>query len=105
MRLRPDETDLVGRWRMADGIVQPDPTSRRIERLVTKHLRHLGCDASGWDELYRDPDDGRLWELTYPESDVEGGGPPRLTCIPEDVARRKYGTAVDRARMVAPGQR
>ena len=45
-----------------------------------------------WSVLFRDPGDGRLWELTYPESGSQGGGPPRLTCIDADVARKKFGS-------------
>jgi hypothetical protein len=58
-------------------------------------LRRLGSDPSGWDTLYRDPNDGRLWELTFPDSDSEGGGPPRLACLDVDAAREKYGAVVD----------
>jgi hypothetical protein len=70
-----------------------DP-SGRIHELVRSHLSKLGCDASGWETLYVDPVDGRLWELTYPQSGLHGGGPPELRCLTRDEARRKYGDAV-----------
>jgi hypothetical protein len=63
--------------------------------LIANHLVQLGADSSGWSELYRDPDDSRLWELTWPQSETHGGGPPRLICIPVDAARAKYGAIVD----------
>jgi hypothetical protein len=94
MKLRPDETDLVGQWRRVGDAVEADATARRIERLIAGELQQIGNDVSGWDVLYRDPNDGRLWELTYPNSERHGGGPPRLTCIAHEAARRKYGELV-----------
>jgi hypothetical protein len=91
MKLGPNETVLVGGWQLLDGRVQADTTCKRIEHLVSTQLIRLGSDASGWDELYRDPADGRLWERTYPCSESEGGGPPQLTWISRDAALAKYG--------------
>lgn len=95
MNLGPDETDLIGSWRMVDGAVDADATARRIDLLVRTQLQRLGSDPSGWDTLFRDPIDERLWELTYPAGDTQGGGPPRLTCLSAESARRKYGGIVD----------
>lgn len=92
MKLLPDETDLVGRWRLVGNTIESDSMCRRIERLTTDQLTKLGSDPTGWDTLFKDPADGRYWELTYPQSDSEGGGPPRLTYIHDDEAKRKYGT-------------
>jgi len=89
------ETDLVGAWLMKREKVVADPIYQRIEWLISQHLVQLGADSSGWDELYRDPSDDRLWELTWPQSEMHGGGPPRLTCLTIDSARRKYGAVVD----------
>jgi hypothetical protein len=71
-----------------------DATCRRIEQLIAQHLIELGCDSSGWDVLYRDPQDARLWELTYPQGHLHGGGPPRLTWLAATQAREKYGLAI-----------
>ncbi len=96
MKLKPEEHDLIGSWRMQRDRVVADPIATRIQWLIGEHLLHLGTDASGWDELYRDPEDGRLWELTLPQSEMHGGGPPRLTCLSIDEARRKYGAVAER---------
>jgi hypothetical protein len=93
--LAAHETDLVGAWQMKLEKVIADPICERIEWLISNHFVQLGTDASGWDELYRDTGDGRLWELTWPQSEMHGGGPPRLTCIAIDTARAKYGAVVD----------
>lgn len=95
MRLLPNETDLVGNWRFVNNAIEADSTCHRIERLVRDQLTKIGTDATGWDTLYRDPQDGRYWELTYPESESEGGGPPRLSTIEKDAAQRKYRGIVE----------
>lgn len=95
MKLSSDDMDLLGQWLLKGNKVVADETCRRIEWLVDLHLIHLGSDASGWDDLYRDPIDGRLWERTWPKSEMHGGGPPRLRCVTVDDARKKYGAIAD----------
>lgn len=95
MKLLPEENDLIGKWKLGGNTLERDSTARRIDRLIKEQLGQLGTDRTGWDVLYKDPGDGRLWELTYPESDSEGGGPPRLTQLDRDSARNKYGSIVD----------
>ncbi|NJN05218.1 MAG: hypothetical protein HC814_00745 [Rhodobacteraceae bacterium] len=95
MKLTADEVDLLGHWLMKGSSIVPDETCKRIKALVSEHLILLGSDPSGWDDLYRDPCDGRLWERTWPESATHGGGPPRLSHLAADAARKKYGTIVD----------
>jgi len=73
---------------------QPNETeledSQRIRWLIDAHLVRVTTDASGWRVLYRDPSDDRLWELSYPRSEMHGGGPPKLTCIPRQQAEAVY---------------
>jgi hypothetical protein len=94
-KLAPDETELVGQWLTRTRKIAADPTCARIEWLVSQHLVPLGTVGSGPDELYRDPESGRLWERTWPQSQLPGGGPPRLAQIAPDAARAKYGTLAD----------
>jgi hypothetical protein len=91
MKIQPTETQLTGKWPSRDGRAVADETCERINELVRSHLQKLGHDASGWEVLYRDPDDGRLWELTYPQSGLQGGGPPQLRCLTTAEAKKKYG--------------
>jgi hypothetical protein len=91
IKLRPDETQLTGRWVRAGSKVVGDDTCARIHRLTSELLVELVRDASGWNTLYRDPQDGRLWELSYPKGDLHGGGPPQLSCIAERRAKDVYG--------------
>lgn len=90
--ITPDETEITGKWVFFEGRNRADENCQRIRRLVDSHLRELGRDRSGWDSLYRDPNDGRLWELTYPQSEMQGGGPPQLRCLSTEAAQRKYGS-------------
>jgi len=85
------ETEIRGKWIKVGGRVEADDQCRRIEDLVARHLREVGRDATGWDRLFVDPQHGRYWELTYPESELHGGGPPRLRNIQVSEARAKYG--------------
>ena len=86
--LQPNEVDLIGAWVPSVAGVEGDLTCRRIRWLIEARLERVG--AGDWAVLYVDPHDGRLWELTYPHSEMHGGGPPRLTAISLDDARAKY---------------
>ncbi len=92
--LRSDEIVLEGLWLLSEGKVVSDDVSERIGFLVTRSLVKVVADRSGWETLYRDPRDNRLWGLTYPESPQHGGGPPKLVLLPPEVAESKYGVAV-----------
>lgn len=95
LKLAADETELVGRWQARGPRITSDAICARIERLISDYLVSLGTDESGWDALYRDPLTGRLWELTWPQSDQHGGGPPRLRLVHADEVRSKYGLVTD----------
>lgn len=88
MKLGAKETDLTGKWIVAAGKVVADETCQRIKSLVSQHLEKVA--GGGWDTLYKDPEDGRYWELTYPESHLHGGGPPRLSNLSYEQASMKY---------------
>ncbi len=88
--LKPTEDDLVGAWVVEGAQVHGDASCLRIEWLIRERLEPLGRDETGWNTLFRDARDGRLWELTYPQSDLHGGGPPRLSAIDSQAAEAKY---------------
>jgi hypothetical protein len=90
--LRPDESRLVGAGVSSSVGFTADLTVRRIEDLVAHHLQFIGTDRTGWDKLYLDRSDERLWEMTYPESQMHGGGPPTLSVISANDASRKYSS-------------
>lgn len=90
-RLAPHETVLEGHWLEADGRVVADDAEQRISHLLRESLERLASRDDGWAILFRDPSDGRLWELTYPHGEWHGGGPRKLMCLAEDAARESYG--------------
>jgi hypothetical protein len=90
MELQPDEIVLTGNWLVEGGSVTADDVCRRIEWLIESRLEHLAADSSGWDTLYRDPRDGRLWEHTYSQGEMHGGGPPQLKVVSPENAAAKY---------------
>jgi hypothetical protein len=88
--LQPNENDLIGKWIKVGGHVDGDDTDKRIDWLTSEILKKLAVTDGGWATLFRDNSDRRYWERTYPQSAMHGGGPPRLTCISEEEARKKY---------------
>jgi immunity protein 27 of polymorphic toxin system len=88
--LKPDETALIGHWLVQGVTVVADETCRRIETLLSGQLVEMGHTRDGWSTLFRDPIDGRLWERTYPQSHMQGGGPPALHWVAPELALAKY---------------
>ena len=91
MKLKPTETSLNGRWELLAGKMIADDVCKRIEDLKSNYLEKITTDASGWDTLYRDPQDGRYWELVYLQAEMHGGGPPSLLNVSAAEALSKYG--------------
>jgi len=89
--LKSGEVELRGAW-LADGSrMHADGVCGRIDWLLRNRLERIGSDSSGWLVLFRDPGDGRYWELSYPKGEMHGGGPPALTAIHTDEVRARYG--------------
>ena len=88
--IESNETKLTGKWIFTDGIVKEDDISKRIKDLVVNYLLEIATDESGWYKLYKDPNDHRYWELSYPQSDLQGGGPPLLTNLSKVEAKERY---------------
>jgi hypothetical protein len=87
---RPDEHLLTGRWIMADGRIEADETAQRIEALTADVLSWLADSSDGWSSLHLDGRDGRIWELTYAQSEMHGGGPPSLAEVTRADAANRY---------------
>ena len=88
--LQPNESQLTGKWLESNGIVTGDQITERIIWLINERLQRIARDGANWTALFRDPADGRLWELSYPNSEWHGGGPPKLAIILPDDAAEKY---------------
>ena len=94
--LRADEDLLSGSWTEPGAGSVHDDVDRRILWLVSRRLTLLEVAEGGWRQLYRDPRDGRLWELSFPHGSLHGGGPRRLARITREEAIAAYGA--DRVR-------
>lgn len=90
MMIYSNEKELIGTWFIDKGTIKEDETSKRINALINNYLIELSTDQSGWYKLYRDPNDGRYWELSYPNGDMAGGGPPMLKYLPETKILERY---------------
>jgi hypothetical protein len=92
MKLKSSDSELIGKWTLVNDTVQSDETCDRIEWLTKHHLRKIASSEEWghWEILFQDPEDGRFWELTYPQSEMQGGGPPRLNSIGKERAQAKY---------------
>lgn len=94
MKIDPSEEQIRGTWVRDGNRARGDASCERIKELISNHLLELARDHTGWETLFVDPDDGRLWERTYPQGHMHGGGPPMLTHLSEEEAREKYGDEV-----------
>jgi Immunity protein 27 len=86
--IESSETKITGRWILRDNEVIADETAKRIQWLISSYLEKVA--GGGWETLYKDPQDGRYWELTYSHSEWHGGGPPQLSFLPTEIANTKY---------------
>jgi hypothetical protein len=66
--------------------VTGDAICDRVEWLTASCLEKLGQNDAELAELYRDPQDGRLWERLLPFP----GGPPTLRLITHQDALQKF---------------
>lgn len=69
-----------------------DAVEDRIDWLTSEQLVQVAVhpEHGAWEILYHDPTDGRFWELTYPQGEMQGGGPKRLHVLALDEASVKY---------------
>jgi hypothetical protein len=93
MELEPEEIELLGVWEWRDGRIQGDATEKRISWLLTHALQRISFTADGYEMCFRDPRDGRYWELTFPQPQGFGVGPQKLCVISKDHAVEKYKIA------------
>ena len=90
MELTEKDKMLIGKWIYKNGSFHKDEICERIEWLLKNKLKRITTDESGWDVLYIDPADNRHWELIFPKSEMQGGGPPTLMYISNEKVKQKY---------------
>lgn len=76
------ENEIIGKWIFTDGKIVSDSNCDLIESMIKNDLKEIEIRDDGWVKRYQHTN-GSIWELTYPESLLHGGGPPKLTRIKE----------------------
>ena len=89
-KILPTETEILGEWVVERGRTVESLEAKRIEKLINGYLEEVAVSADGWSKLFRDPSDGRFWELAYPGSSGHGGGAPALVCLSPREAAAKF---------------
>ena len=85
----PDE--LVGKWIVDPlGRITRDDAEERIWDAVNNRLTKIAVRDDGWTILYRDPSDESYLELTFPQGEMQGGGPAKLTRIKMELINEFY---------------
>jgi immunity protein 27 of polymorphic toxin system len=84
------EEEICGAWILDDnGQVMGDDSERRIGELIEGCLR-IADREGGWTILFRNPLNGTYWELTYPHSEMHGGGPRKLSRLSRSEVTDRY---------------
>ncbi|GAA4335936.1 hypothetical protein GCM10023149_44260 [Mucilaginibacter gynuensis] len=89
MKIKKEETKIVCEWIFDGKKMHKTSECDRIEWLVNNYLIMV-ANKDGWEKLYQDPSDQRYWEYTYPDSEMQGGGPQLLTVLSNREAKIKY---------------
>jgi hypothetical protein len=70
-------SDLKETWVMRDGKMVAEGDCETIDNLLGS-LDRVKDGLGGWVILYLHRNTGEFWELSYPQSEMHGGGPRRL---------------------------
>ncbi len=62
-----------------DGHMRAVGDARLIDDLIKNKL--VEVRKENWAVLYRNKETGEFWDLTYPQSEMHGGGPRRLRVV------------------------
>ena len=57
---------------------------------VEKNCIKVATDESGWDILYKEKSSNKYWELTYPNSEMHGGGEPLVSLLSLEDVKLKF---------------
>jgi Immunity protein 27 len=64
-------------WSIENGRVVPRGDAAAISEMLEQKLEKVRVGESGWISVYRHRETGQLWELSYPQGELQGGGPRR----------------------------
>jgi|TARA_B110000902_G_scaffold86485_1_gene102630 hypothetical protein len=76
-----NQKEIIGKWIFKDGKVLADSNCNTIELMIKNDLIEFESDDDNWIKKNKGKKDGSIWELTYPEGHLHGGGPPKLNKV------------------------
>jgi len=88
MKPTPRESLLHGLWIDTGNRMEKDAVWLRILWLTGNYFEKMAEVADG--QLFRDPEDGRFWELVRTRPELPDGGPPILRVIERARAEEMY---------------
>lgn len=91
--IHADEVEIRGLWFADGGRMTSDDACKRVQRLTAEYLQEVARAKRGWEKLYRDPVDGRYWEISYPFGGGQAAGPATLRCVELAAVQERYGLA------------
>jgi hypothetical protein len=74
------EKEIIGKWVFKDGTMVADANCQLIDSMIKNDFEEIEYSKDGWTRRYKHTN-GSIWELSYPESHLHGGGPPKLSRI------------------------
>lgn len=78
--MTPSE-DLRDIWHSEDGKMTARGDAAVIDDMLATKLEEIKVDPVNWIVIFRHRYTSQLWELSYPQSEMHGGGPRRLRLL------------------------
>lgn len=75
-----NDREIIGNWEFKNGKIIADLNCQLIESMLKEDLSEFKTSEDGWKKQYKGKESD-IWELTFPQSHLQGGGPPKLTKI------------------------
>lgn len=71
-KVTPQEICLIGKWDFDGKEITADQTCERVKWLTENILEEIAVSKQygAWETLFRDREDGRYWERTYPQGEM-----------------------------------
>ncbi|MDZ7679051.1 MAG: Imm27 family immunity protein [Acidimicrobiales bacterium] len=67
-----------------------EPVMGRDAQEMAKHLRELVNDDLRWITVFIDDKTGQLWRMSFPHSEMHGGGPPLLEPVTREEVLQEF---------------
>jgi len=83
---------IIGKWIVENGKVIENQECVDIKNLTETELEQIATREGGWVKLYKNKNTGEYWELDYPQSELQGGGPPTHEQVEAGEVQKRYGT-------------